>query len=57
MHLYACILEARGGTIIVLGNGLDELSSNPGLNCVSHCTNDIGKDMNPFVLPPIMENS
>ena len=23
-------------------------------DCISHCTNTLGKDMNPIILPPVM---
>ena len=46
---------ARGVLVIVVGNGhvtrvqiLDEI------DCISHCTNTLGKGMNPIILPPAM---
>ena len=39
----------------VVRNGLDDTSSNPGeAGCISHCTNTLGKDMNPIIHPPAM---
>ena len=40
--------------IIVVGNGHDDTSSNPGRDCISHSTNTLGKGMNPIILPPAM---
>ena len=40
--------------VIVIGNGHDNMSSNPGQDCISHSTNTIGKCMNPIILPPAM---
>ena len=42
----------RGVMVIVVGNGHDDTSSNPGP--ISHCTNTLGKGMNPIILPPAM---
>ncbi len=35
--------------VIVVGNEYGDTSSNPG-----HCTNTLGKGMNPIILPPAM---
>ena len=41
--------------VIVVGNGHGDTSSNPGpVNCILHCTNTLGKGMNPIFLPPAM---
>ena len=38
--------------VIVIEKGHGDTSSN--LDCISHSTNTIGKDMNPIFLPPAM---
>ena len=43
---------ARGVMVIVVGNGRGDTSSNP--DCISHCTNTLGKCMNPTILLPAM---
>ena len=41
--------------VIVVGNGHDDTSSNPGPGyCISHSTNTLGKGMNPIILSPAM---
>ena len=40
---------ARGVIVIIAGNGHGDKSSNPG-----HCSNTLGKGMNPNILPPAM---
>ena len=41
--------------VIVVGNGHGDTCSNPGRDdCISHCTNTLGKGMNPITLPPVM---
>ena len=45
---------ARGVMVIVLGNGHVDTSSNPGRDCISHCTNTLGKGMNLIIFPPAM---
>ena len=40
--------------VIVVGNGHDDASLNPGRDCISHNTNTLGKGMNPIILPPAM---
>ena len=46
---------ARGVMVIVVENGHDNTSSNPGeSDCISHSTNTLGKGMNPIILPPDM---
>ena len=49
IYIYIC---ARGVMVIVVGNGHGDTSSNP--DCISHCTNSLGKGMNPIILPPAM---
>ena len=39
--------------VIVVGNGHGDTSSNPGRDSL-HCTNTLGKGMNPIILPPAM---
>ena len=46
--------NARGVMVIVLENGHDDMSSNPGRDCILHSTNTLGKGMNPIILPPAM---
>ena len=46
--------DARGVMVIVVGNGHDDMNSNPGRDCISHSTNTLGKGMNPIILPPAM---
>ena len=41
---------ARGVMVIVAGNEHGDTSSNP--DGISHCTNTLGKGMNPIILPP-----
>ena len=36
--------------IIITGNGIGDLSSNPGWDHASLCVNALGKSMNPSVL-------
>ena len=45
----------RGVMVIVVGNGHDDSSSNPGRDCISHSTNTLGKGMNPIILLPAMD--
>ena len=46
---------ARGVIVIVLGNEHGDKSSNlDETDCISHCTNILGKGMNPIILPPAM---
>ena len=46
---------ARGVMVIVAGNGHGDTNSNLGEpDCLSHCTNILGKGMNPIILPPAM---
>ena len=41
--------------VIVVGNGHGDTGSNPDeTDCISHCTNTLGKGMNPIILPPAM---
>ena len=41
--------------VIIIGNGHDDTSSNPGqADCISHSTDTLGKDMNPIILLPAM---
>ena len=40
--------------VIVAGNGHGDTNSNAGRDCISHCTNTLGKGMNPIILPPAM---
>ena len=46
-------MSARGVMVIVIGNGHGDTSSNPGRVWL-HCTNTLGKGMNPIILPPAM---
>ena len=46
--------SVHGVMVIVVGNGHGNTSSNPGQDCISHCTNTLGKDMNPITLPQAM---
>ena len=48
------VADARGVIAIVIRNGYDDTSSNPGRDCISHSTNTLGKGMNPIILPPAM---
>ena len=41
---------AHGVMVIVVGNGRDDISSNPGRDSISHSTNTLGKGMNPIIL-------
>ena len=55
-----CVWKNTGGgahdvMVIVIGNGHGDKSSNPGLDCISHNTNILGKGMNPIILPPAMD--
>ena len=43
---------ARRVMVIVVGNGHGDTSSNPG--DWLHCTNTLGKGLNPIILPPAM---
>ena len=46
---------ARGVIDIVVGSGHGDTSSNlDETDCISHCTNTLGKGMNPIILPPAM---
>ena len=46
---------ARGVMAIVIGNGHENTSSNPGkTDYISHSTNTLGKGMNPIILSPAM---
>ena len=46
---------ARGVMVIIAGYGYGDMSSNPGqTDCISHSTNNLGKGMNPIILPPAM---
>ena len=40
--------------IIIVGGRDDNLSSNPGLVCISHSANTLGKGMNPTILHQAM---
>ena len=42
--------DALSLMVIIIGNEISDLRSNPGQNCVSLCTNDLEKSMNPFFL-------
>ena len=44
---------ARGVVVIAVGNEHGDTSSNPGWDWL-HCTNTLGKGMNPIILPPAM---
>ena len=47
--------DARGVMVIVAGYGHGDTSSIPDLtDCISHCSNTLGKGMNPIILPPAM---
>ena len=39
---------------LYIGNGLGDMNSIPGHDCISHSTNTLGKSMNPIILPPPM---
>ena len=54
MHHYNHGGGAHGVMVIVVENGHGDTSSNPGRDCISHCTNTLGKGMNPIILPPVM---
>ena len=43
----------NGVMVIVVGNGHDDTSSNPGRDCISHSTNTLRKGMNPILPPPM----
>ena len=48
---YIDIAGAHGVMVIVIGNGLGDLSSNPGrADCISHHTKSLRKGMNPIIL-------
>ena len=49
-----CKGGARDVIVIVVGNGHDDTTSNPGRDCITHSTNTLGKGMNPIILPPTM---
>ena len=47
---------ASGIMVIVVGNGHGDTSSNPWrVWLFQHCTNTLGKGMNPIILPPAMD--
>ena len=52
--VYAVIIGARGVMVIVVEIEHDDTSSNPGRDFISHCTNTLGKGMNPIIPPPAM---
>ena len=46
-HVFHCVM------ITVVGNGYNDLSSNPKQSCcISH--NTLSKGMNPIIFPPVM---
>ena len=44
-HVYSCFLLDRISTFVEVPDETD---------CISHCTNALGKGMNPIILPPAM---
>ena len=49
------ISSDRGVMVIVVGNGHGDTSSNlDEADSISHCTNTLGKGMNPIIIPPVM---
>ena len=44
---------ARGVVVYAVGNERGDTSSNPGRDRL-HCTNTLGKGMNPIIVPPAM---
>ena len=56
IHFY--LPRCQGGvcsvTVIIIGNWLDELSSNPGCDCVSHHTKSLEKAWISIIFPPCL---
>ena len=49
------ITSARAAMVIVVANRHCDSSSNlDETDCISHCTNTLGKGINPIILPPAM---
>ena len=47
--------DAHGKMITIIGNGLEESSSNPEHGCLDfHCTNTLEKGINPTILSSVM---
>ena len=49
--------SAYGVTIIIIGNGYGDPSSNPGWSCISDSTYMLGKATHPTILWPVMARS